>query len=102
MKKDIHPEYVTTEVTCTCGNTFTTRSTSTSGVIHSEVCSNCHPFYTGKQKILDTGGRVARFEARYAKKSSREERGEGREVDPGVRGRLPARGGARRARGAAG
>jgi len=68
MKKDIHPAYVTTEVTCTCGNTFTTRSTSTSGSIHSEVCSNCHPFYTGKQKILDTGGRVARFEARYAKK----------------------------------
>jgi large subunit ribosomal protein L31 len=57
MKKDIHPEYVTTEVTCTCGNTFTTRSTSTSGSIRSEVCSNCHPFYTGKQKILDTGGR---------------------------------------------
>ena len=70
MKKDIHPEYVTTEVTCTCGNTFTTRSTATSGIIHSEVCSNCHPFYTGKQKILDTGGRVARFEARYAKKKA--------------------------------
>ena len=72
MKKDIHPEYVTTEVTCTCGNTFTTRSTAKSGIIHSEVCSNCHPFYTGKQKILDTGGRVARFEARYAKKERRE------------------------------
>ena len=70
MKKDIHPAYVTTEVTCTCGNTFTTRSTSASGVIRSEVCSNCHPFYTGKQKILDTGGRVARFEARYAKKKA--------------------------------
>ena len=70
MKKDIHPDYVTTEVTCTCGNTFTTRSTATSGLIHSEVCSNCHPFYTGKQKILDTGGRVARFEARYAKKAA--------------------------------
>ena len=71
MKKDIHPEYVTTEVTCTCGNKFTTRSTSASGIIHSEVCSNCHPFYTGKQKILDTGGRVARFEARYAKKADK-------------------------------
>jgi len=67
MKKDIHPEYRVTEVTCTCGNTFTTRSTAASGVIHADVCSNCHPFYTGKQKILDTGGRVARFEARYAK-----------------------------------
>ncbi len=71
MKKDIHPEYVTTAVTCTCGNTFTTRSTSTSGSIRSEVCSNCHPFYTGKQKILATGGRVARFEARYAKKADK-------------------------------
>jgi large subunit ribosomal protein L31 len=67
MKKDIHPEYRVTEVTCTCGNTFTTRSTAASGSIHADVCSNCHPFYTGKQKILDTGGRVARFEARYAK-----------------------------------
>jgi len=67
MKKDIHPEYNVTEVTCTCGNTFTTRSTASNGIIHADVCSNCHPFYTGKQKILDTGGRVARFEARYAK-----------------------------------
>lgn len=67
MKKDIHPDYVVTEVTCTCGNTFTTRSTATSGVLHADICSACHPFYTGKQKILDTGGRVARFERRYAK-----------------------------------
>jgi large subunit ribosomal protein L31 len=67
MKKDIHPEYVETQVTCACGSSFTTRSTATSGVIKSDVCSQCHPFYTGKQKILDTGGRVARFEARYAK-----------------------------------
>ena len=69
MKKDIHPAYVETQVTCTCGNTFTTRSTATSGTMHADVCSNCHPFYTGKQKILDTGGRVARFQARYAKKA---------------------------------
>lgn len=68
MKRDIHPEYVDTQVTCTCGNSFTTRSTATSGVIKSETCSACHPFYTGKQRILDTGGRVARFEKRYAKK----------------------------------
>ena len=67
MRKDIHPQYVETTVSCTCGSTFTTRSTATSGVIRAEVCSQCHPFYTGKQKILDTGGRVARFEARYAK-----------------------------------
>jgi large subunit ribosomal protein L31 len=68
MKQGIHPDYVDTQVTCTCGNTFTTRSTSKNGVIHAEVCAACHPFYTGKQKILDTGGRVARFEKRYAKK----------------------------------
>jgi large subunit ribosomal protein L31 len=66
MKPDIHPDYHTTTVTCGCGNTFTTRSTVKSGTIHSDVCSQCHPFYTGKQKILDTGGRVARFEKRYA------------------------------------
>jgi len=68
MKSGIHPEYVVTEVSCTCGNTFTTHSTATSGKISVEVCSACHPFYTGKQKILDTGGRVARFQARYGKK----------------------------------
>jgi len=70
MKQGIHPEYVTTTVTCTCGNTFTTRSTETAGEIRADVCSACHPFYTGKQKILDTGGRVARFEARYGKKAA--------------------------------
>jgi large subunit ribosomal protein L31 len=70
MKSDIHPEYVETQVSCTCGSTFTTRSTVTAGTIKSDVCSQCHPFYTGKQKILDTGGRVARFEARYAKKAA--------------------------------
>ena len=65
MKKGIHPEYVDTVVTCTCGNTFHTRSTITSGEMRVDVCSACHPFYTGKQKILDTGGRVARFVGRY-------------------------------------
>ncbi|MEP7088760.1 MAG: 50S ribosomal protein L31 [Nocardioidaceae bacterium] len=69
MKKNTHPDYTDTQVTCTCGNTFTTRSTL-SGSIHSDVCSQCHPFYTGKQKILDTGGRVARFEKRYAQKTA--------------------------------
>ena len=67
MKPEIHPAYQATTVTCGCGNTFTTRSTSTSGVIHTDVCSNCHPFYTGKQRILDTGGRVAAFEKRFGK-----------------------------------
>jgi large subunit ribosomal protein L31 len=70
MKKDIHPEYVVTTVMCTCGNTFETRSTAKSGEIHADVCSECHPFYTGKQKILDTGGRVAKFEKRYGKKAA--------------------------------
>ena len=70
MKSGIHPEYVSTEVTCSCGNAFTTHSTKANGSIHVEVCSNCHPFYTGKQKILDTGGRVARFERRFGKKTA--------------------------------
>jgi len=69
LKAGIHPAYVVTEVTCSCGNTFTTRSTATSGTLHTEMCSACHPFYTGKQKILDTGGRVARFEKRFGKRS---------------------------------
>lgn len=68
MKKGIHPEYVDTLVTCTCGNQFHTRSTIKSGVMRVDVCSACHPFYTGKQKLMDTGGRVARFEARYGKR----------------------------------
>ena len=67
MKSEIHPSYEATTVTCGCGSTFVTRSTSSSGEIHTDVCSNCHPFYTGKQKILDTGGRVARFEKRFGK-----------------------------------
>ena len=69
MREGIHPQYVTTEVTCGCGNHFTTRSTKASGSIVVEVCSACHPFYTGKQKILDSGGRVARFEARYGRRT---------------------------------
>jgi large subunit ribosomal protein L31 len=70
MKSGIHPDYVETTVHCGCGATFTTRSTKKSGQIHVEVCSQCHPFYTGKQKILDSGGRVARFEKRYGKRKT--------------------------------
>jgi large subunit ribosomal protein L31 len=70
VKPGIHPDYVVTEVTCTCGNTFTTRSTAKNGVIHADICSQCHPFYTGKQKLIDTGGRVARFERRFGKKAA--------------------------------
>ncbi|MBA2477648.1 MAG: 50S ribosomal protein L31 [Actinomycetota bacterium] len=67
MRADIHPAYGETEVSCTCGNRFTTRSTAANGTIHVEVCAACHPFYTGKQKILDVGGRVERFERRFGK-----------------------------------
>jgi large subunit ribosomal protein L31 len=72
MKADIHPAYEETTVQCGCGNTFQTRSTKSGGQIHVEVCSQCHPFYTGKQKILDSGGRVARFEKRYGKRTKAE------------------------------
>ena len=65
MKAEIHPSYVETTVTCGCGETFKTRSTKESGSIYVEVCSICHPFYTGKQRILDSAGRVERFNARY-------------------------------------
>ena len=67
MKSGIHPSYVETEVVCGCGNTFTTRSTKADGRIRVEVCSACHPFYTGKQKIIDTEGRVDKFMQRYGK-----------------------------------
>lgn len=66
MKTDIHPDYVETTVTCSCGNTFTTHSTVPSMSV--ELCNECHPFYTGKQKLVDTGGRIDRFERRYGKR----------------------------------
>ncbi|MPZ27719.1 MAG: 50S ribosomal protein L31 [Micromonosporaceae bacterium] len=69
MKPDIHPQYVVTEVSCSCGSSFTTRSTAKNGVIHVETCNVCHPFYTGKQRVLDTAGRVAKFQQKYAKAS---------------------------------
>jgi large subunit ribosomal protein L31 len=65
MRQDIHPTYVESHVSCTCGNQFTTRSTKEQ--IHVEICSACHPFYTGRQKLVDTGGRVERFQRRVAK-----------------------------------
>jgi len=70
VKTDIHPAYTETNVSCTCGNTFQTRSTK-GGDIRVEVCAACHPFYTGKQKILDTGGRVAKFEQRFGKRAGK-------------------------------
>ncbi len=67
MKKDIHPQYEEATVHCSCGNTFTTRSTKKE--LHVELCSQCHPFYTGKQKLVDSGGRVDRFKKRLQKKA---------------------------------
>ncbi len=64
MKAGIHPEYAEVTVTCSCGNSFQTRSTA-GRELHIEVCAKCHPFYTGKQKIVDTGGRVDKFRRRY-------------------------------------
>lgn len=65
MKPEIHPELKTARIVCTCGNIIET--VSTTGDITVEICSNCHPFYTGKQKIIDTAGRVDRFKKKYAK-----------------------------------
>lgn len=65
MKSDIHPEYVESTIRCSCGNSWTTRSTEAEMRI--EVCSDCHPFFTGEQRIVDTAGRVERFRRRYAK-----------------------------------
>jgi len=66
MKTEIHPEYVESHVVCSCGNEFTTRSTSPQ--IKVEICNVCHPFYTGKQKLVDTGGRVERFQRKLARR----------------------------------
>lgn len=66
MKAAIHPVYNETRVKCACGNTFTTRSTH-KGDITVEICSACHPFFTGKQKVLDSAGRIERFRRKYAK-----------------------------------
>ena len=66
MKAGIHPEYKETTVHCACGNTWTTRSTTQD--IHVEICSECHPFFTGKQKLLDSAGRVDKFLSKYGMK----------------------------------
>ena len=69
MKQGIHPNYVDCTITCACGNVINTRSTKKD--IKVEICSKCHPFYTGKQKLVDTGGRVERFKRRYANKAGK-------------------------------
>lgn len=65
MKEGIHPKYMTAKVSCACGTTFVTRATAPE--IRVEICSSCHPFYTGRQKLMDTEGRVERFHQRYAR-----------------------------------
>ncbi len=77
MKTDIHPKYGEIQVTCSCGNTFTTRSTVVKP-LHVEVCSACHPFYTGKQKVMDTAGRIDKFRQRYGSKAAPRRRPDGR------------------------
>ena len=69
MKSGIHPKYTEIQVTCSCGNTFVTSST-VGKPLHVEVCSACHPFYTGKQKVMDTAGRIDKFRQRYKSKSA--------------------------------
>jgi large subunit ribosomal protein L31 len=66
MKKDIHPKYLPVTVSCACGNQFETRSTKKE--IRLDICSNCHPFFTGKQKLIDTAGRIERFQRKYGLK----------------------------------
>ncbi len=68
MKADIHPPYHDIKVVCSCGNSFETRSTLGGDELHVEVCSSCHPFYTGQQKIMDTAGQVDKFRRRYGMK----------------------------------
>ncbi|HEX9655448.1 MAG TPA: 50S ribosomal protein L31 [Bacteroidota bacterium] len=67
MRAGIHPEYKKAVVSCVCGNTFETRSTT--GDLRLEICSNCHPFFTGKQKLVDSAGRVERYNKKYGKKT---------------------------------
>jgi len=67
MRADIHPKYEEVAVTCSCGNTFTTKSTYSKDTMSIEVCSQCHPFYTGKQKVMDTAGQIDKFNRRFGK-----------------------------------
>jgi large subunit ribosomal protein L31 len=71
MKSSIHPAYNQLNVTCSCGNTFITQSTLTKDALHIEVCSLCHPFYSGKQRLVDSAGRVDKFRQKYATFSKR-------------------------------
>jgi large subunit ribosomal protein L31 len=85
MKANIHPEYVDVDVTCACGNHWRTRSTKAS--IRTDICSKCHPFFTGEQRIVDTAGRVERFRRRYAKA---EQADAAQEPEPAAEAQEPA------------
>jgi len=80
MKKGIHPEYVEAVVTCGCGETFKTRSTKAK--INIQICSKCHPFFTGKQKLVDTAGRVEKFQQRYGRTQKPEAAGPSQSATP--------------------
>lgn len=73
MRDSIHPAYNALEVTCSCGNKFTTKSTIAKEALHIEVCSQCHPFFTGKQRLVDSAGRVDKFRQKYASFTKRTE-----------------------------
>lgn len=70
MKPDIHPQYKEVKVICSCGNTFETRSTTGKDILNIEICSKCHSFYTGKQKVTDIAGRVEKFQKKYGAKKA--------------------------------
>ena len=74
MQENIHPNYHAIKVTCSCGHSFETRSTIAGDDLSVEVCSKCHPFYTGKQKTMSTGGRMEKFKSKYARFGSKEEK----------------------------
>lgn len=78
MKTGIHPEYHELTITCSCGNTFKTRSTMSKDSLHVDICSNCHPFYTGKQKVIDTAGRVDKFAKKYGSSMAKKGKSEGK------------------------
>ena len=80
MREGIHPEYKPAKVTCACGNVIETRSTR--GDFHVEICANCHPFFTGKQKIMDTAGRIERFKTRYGSGTAQAAKPEAKKAAP--------------------
>jgi large subunit ribosomal protein L31 len=87
MKKDIHPEYKPAKITCVCGSVIHTRSTR--GDYEIQICSKCHPFFTGKQKFVDTAGRVERFQRRYAKFGAKQTAAEPAPAEPAANPQTP-------------